>query len=116
MGLNKQKILILSSSFPRYDGDFAGNFVYELAKRLKLENLSVIIIAPNDSTTKFQENMNGLNVYRFPYFFPSNLQKLAYGGGISYNIKKSFLAKIQIPFFILFELFTTLKIVRREKI
>jgi len=49
------KILVLSSSFPRYTGDFAGNFVYELTKRLKDNFLSAIILSPHDFGAKFQE-------------------------------------------------------------
>lgn len=114
--MKKKRILILSSSFPRFSGDFAGNFVYELAKRLKDYCLDIIIVAPHDKIARFQEDMNGLKVYRFPYFFPCRLQKLAYGDGISYNVKKSFLVKLQIPLFFLFELIKVLKIVKRERI
>ena len=45
---------------------------------------------------------DGIPVYRFTYFWPSGLQKLAYGDGIPTNIRRSFLAKMQLPVFILF--------------
>lgn len=110
------KILVLSSSFPRYSGDFAGNFVYELTTRLKKYGFEVIILAPHDSGARFRENMEGLLVYRFPYFYPYSIQKLSYGSGISYNLKKTFLAKIQVPLFFLSELLGVIRIAKKEKI
>ncbi len=110
------KILVLSSSFPRYRGDFAGNFVYELTTRLIDGDFEAIILAPHDSGVRFKENMGGLMIYRFPYFYPYSLQKLAYGSGISYNLKKSFWAKIQVPLFFLSELFAVIKLANKEKI
>ena len=110
------KILVLTTSFPRYKGDFAGNFVYELAKRLKEEGFAVIVLAPHHPDTRLQENMEGLKIYRFPYFYPYRLQKLAYGNGFPDNLKRSNLAKIQVPLFFLFELFFAIKIVKRMNI
>lgn len=110
------KILTLTSSFPRYRGDLAGDFVYELAKRLKERGFEITVLTPHHLDTRFQENIDGMKVYRFPYFYPFKFQKLAYGSGISYNLKNSYLAKIQVPLFFLSELFGAIKIIRKEKI
>lgn len=110
------KILMLTSSFPRYKRDFMGNPVYELAKRLKERGFTIIILAPHGSGTRLQENMGGLKVYRFSYFYPYNLQKVSYGNGIPYNIKRNYLAKIEVPLFFLSELFSTIKVIKKEKI
>jgi glycosyltransferase involved in cell wall biosynthesis len=48
--------------------------------------------------------------------FVLNLMTLAYGGGILASLKKSGLAKIQVPFFFVSELYYALKLVRKEKI
>jgi len=111
-----RRLLLLTSSFPRYKGDSAGNFVFELAKKLKERAFKVIVLCPHHLDTKFKEDMFGLNVYRFPYFYPFSYQKIYRDGGIMYNLKNSFMAKTQVPLFFLSELFYTMKIIRKEKI
>lgn len=103
-------IILLTSSFPRYDGDLSGNFILELAKRLSVE-YDISIICPHSDGCKFYEKIWGVTVTRFPYFFPLKLQRLYTDGGIPYNFQRSKLAKIQSPFFMTLELiFTALKI------
>jgi len=58
----------------------------------------------------------GIEISRFKYFYPLKYQKLAYGGGIADNISKSNLAKFQIPLFVIAELISAMKIIRKESI
>ncbi len=96
-------VLILTSSFPRYTGDFAGNPVYELIKALsKEEDIKIHVVAPTDTDSETFERLNkNICIYRFKYFIPQKWQKIAYGYGIPTNLKESILAKIQFPLFIL---------------
>ncbi|MHC1756369.1 MAG: glycosyltransferase family 4 protein [Methanosarcina sp.] len=110
------KVLVLTSSFPRFIGDVSSHFVYDFSEGLKKSNHDVFVLAPHHTSAKKKELMNGLIVTRFKYFFPSHLQKFAYGGGVAYNLKNSLLAKIQIPFFFVFELLSTINILRKENI
>jgi len=42
--------------------------------------------------------MEGIQIYRVPYFYPTRLQRLAYvGGGILANIRRGWLARVQVP-------------------
>lgn len=110
------KILVLTTTFPRWKGDSTPAFVYELSKRLKDENTDIVVLAPHHEGARKFEIMDGIKIYRFPYFYPYKYQKLAYGGGILPSIKKSHLAKIQVPFLFISELYYTFKIVREEQI
>lgn len=109
-------LLVLTSSFPRYLGDHSGNFVNELVKKLQEKGLDIVILAPHQEGAKKYEIMDGMKVYRFPYFYPIKYQRLAYGGGIPSNLKRSKLAKVQAPLMFLSELYYSLKIVKKEKI
>ncbi len=60
--------------------------------------------------------MDGLRIYRFPYFYPTRHQKLCYEGGVLENIKRSWLARIQIPLLFFFEFIYGLRIALREDI
>lgn len=109
----KLKILIITSKFPRYKGDAQPPFSYDLARHLLKEGCEVHVIAPHDFKAKKTEVFDGIYVYRFRYFFPTSMQKVAYGPGIPDNIKNSFLAKIQALPFTISEILLTKKIVKK---
>lgn len=111
-----KKVLVLTTTFPRWQNDTTPAFVYELSKRLYANGLKVVVLAPHHQSAKKFEMMDGMKIYRFPYFWPAKYQILAYEGGIIPNIRRSNLAKIQVPLLVLSELYYTFKIMRKEKI
>jgi glycosyltransferase involved in cell wall biosynthesis len=108
------KILFSTSTFPRWENDTQATFVFDLATNLQKLGTEVTIIAPHHFEAKKREVMNGLKVYRFSYFMPRRLQKLCYGAGMLPNFKKSWLAKIQVPFFFISQLIWTFYLVIKE--
>ena len=109
-------ICMLTTSFPRYKGDYAGVFVHELAKELVQRGNKVSVIAPHAVKSLGKETLDGVGVSRFQYFFPLSSQRLAYGSGVVSNIKTSWMAKVQIPFFIISSFLKTLRESRRADI
>lgn len=114
-GKRSSRLLILSSSFPRFVGDLQGHFIYELATRLNQGNY-VTVLCPRAEKTLKTESLNGLSICRFSYFYPHQFQYLTRDGGIAYNFKHGFLAKLQIPLFLISELLYTVATVRKLKI
>ncbi len=110
------RLLVLTTTFPRWKQDSTPSFIYEWSKRLQENGFEIIVLAPSHYGAKRFEIMDKMKVYRFPYFYPAKFQRLAYGGGILPSLKKSNLAKIQVPFFFLSELYYALKLVRKENI
>jgi len=88
---------IVTTSFPRHEGDNAGNFIYGLARSLVKRENKVSVIAPSDRTTPKKENFQGISIKRFDYFPIRSLQTLCYGSGILENIKRHPLAILQLP-------------------
>jgi len=115
-GVIEIKVLVLTTTFPRWENDTTPAFVCDLSKRLRDEELEIVVLAPHCEGAKRFEIMDGLIVYRFPYFYPAKYQRLAYGGGILPSLKRSHLAKIQVPLLFLSELFYAFKIIREQKI
>jgi len=94
-------VLFVTTSFPRFHNDFAGSFIYRYAKYLARDGAQVSVLAPGNPGTPAKEVMDGVAVRRYNYFLPASSQRLAYGtSGILANIKKSWLAKLQVPFFL----------------
>lgn len=96
------KICMLTTSYPRYEGDYAGCFVHNLSKELIKKGIDVCVLAPNDINAKSHEFIDNVEIYRFKYWFTKKGQKLTYGSGMPSNMSNSFIAKIQIPFFLFF--------------
>lgn len=110
------KILVLTTTFPRWKNDSTASFVDQLSERMKDRHTEIIVLAPHYEGAKKFEIMDGMKIYRFPYFYPYRYQKLAYDGGVLSNIKRSHLAKVQIPLFFLSELYYTFKIIKKEQV
>jgi glycosyltransferase involved in cell wall biosynthesis len=92
------RVLTLTTTFPRWTDDTRPRFVYDLSKHMTRRGVEVIVLAPHHEGARFHEMMEGIEVYRFPYFFPYKYQNLCWGGGIRENIAHSILAKVQVPF------------------
>lgn len=108
--------MVTATTFPRWQGDTEPPFVFHLSECLSKKGFEMIILAPHHPGAKHVEKMGNLKVYRFPYFYPKKYQRLCYEGGALPNMERSFLAKVQVPFLILSELYYMAKIIRKEKI
>ena len=83
------KILIVTSSFPRWTGDPAGIFLLHLGKALTNLGHDITVLAPHAPHIPVREEMEGIEVHRFRYAWPGRLQTLAYGEGMAINVRKN---------------------------
>jgi len=104
---NELSILVLTSSFPRSDGDYPGSFIQKSSEALTSRGMRVHVLCPADNVFS-DYTPPGVSVTRFNYFFPKKYQMLAYRGGMTFNINNSKLAFLQLPFFLLSFLFQAL--------
>lgn len=91
---------MLTTGFPRYGGDLAGNFVFFCCRALQDLELRVLVVAPHAPGTATQETLGGIPVRRFRYLFPAALERVAYDDGTPANLGRSWLAWLGLPFFI----------------
>jgi glycosyltransferase involved in cell wall biosynthesis len=91
------RVCIVTTSFPRFPGDFAGLFVKGLARGLVRRGLEVVVVCPHAPGCATREDVDGVEVHRFRYCLPTSLQCLAYGSGIASNLRQNRLAKLQVP-------------------
>jgi glycosyltransferase involved in cell wall biosynthesis len=111
--MDKKKLLIITSTFPRWKNDTDPPFVFELAKRLTI-HFDVTILTPNYPGALSDEVLAGVRIHRFRYFF-KNLEILAGSEGILPTLKKNKFFYLLVPFFILAELLALLKLIRKTK-
>lgn len=111
----RKKLLVLTSTFPRHFHDpVPARFVLDLSKRLA-EAYRVVVVAPHDPGAAYEEYFGPLKVLRFPYFFPTGLQRLCNGQGILPNMRKGIFPKLQVPFLFLFEYLFIKRVLQVEK-
>ena len=107
----KKRLLVITSTFPRWKNDADPPFVYELSRRLT-DSFDVTVHTPHYSGAKTREMMDGVSVHRFRYFFEP-LEKLAGSTGMLPTLRHNKFYFALVPFFLLAQLFSLLLLVRR---
>lgn len=79
------RILVLSSTYPRWLGDPEPAFVHELCRRLASQ-FDVMVLSPHAPGALREEDMDGVKIRRFRYA-PAKLETLISNGGIINNLK-----------------------------
>ena len=83
---------IVTTSFPRSAGDFAGRFVFELARGFTRGGYRVEVVVPEPSTpyhwSMDADWLEGIRVYPAPYFRPTGYQRLFFDAGVPDNIRR----------------------------
>jgi len=94
------KICMLTTGFPRFEGDLFGSFILQLAAELVHQGIDVEVVAPHERGLPRYEEIRGVRVRRFRYCIPPSWQQVAYGGGIPTNLARSWISRLQVPLFL----------------
>lgn len=95
----KPKLLIATSTYPRWQGDPEPGFVHELARRLT-DHFDVVVLCPHAAGALSQERLDGVEVLRYRYA-PDCWESLVNNGGIVENLKKNVWKWLLLPSFFL---------------
>ena len=107
----KPKLLILTSTFPRWRDDTDPPFVFHLAKRLT-DKFEVAVHTPHYPGAEREEKMLGITVFRFRYFIQP-LQKLAGATGIIPTLREKKIYYLILPFFLIAQFCSLLILIRK---
>jgi len=107
-----KKILVLTSTFPRWKNDTDPPFVFELCRRLS-KDFQIHVLAPHAPGAAREEIFRGIKITRFPYFFP-RWELLSYTGGILSNLKHHPMRLGLIPFFLLGQLIALIRLLQKD--
>lgn len=81
----KPRLLVITSTYPRWRDDTEPSFVHQLASRLT-NRFDVVVSTSHTLGAKTAEIMDGVLVLRYRYA-PAGLESLVYGGGLLANLK-----------------------------
>lgn len=97
--VDRPRLLVLASTYPRWPGDHEPGFVHELSKRL-VGKFEVTVLCPHAPGARTLETMDGVEVVRYRYA-PEKLESLVNDGGIVTNLRLHMWKYLLVPGFIL---------------
>jgi glycosyltransferase involved in cell wall biosynthesis len=108
---NKQKLLVLTSTYPRWSGDTEPAFVKQLSELLS-GSYEVHVLAPHcQGSNRVEDLGDGIQIFRFRYA-PDSWERLAYNGGVLENLKRNKSLYLLVPVFMLVQFVAAIKLCR----
>lgn len=95
----KKTILVLASTYPRWEADHEPRFIHELCKRLTTQ-FNVIALVPDSQNADPSEIFDDVEVIRYRYA-PKHMQSLVNNGGIVANLKNYLWKWLLVPGFLI---------------
>lgn len=114
LSTRKPKLLVLTSTLPRWENDTEPRFVLDLARALA-DRFDPIILAPMAVGAARKETLDGINVERFAYAPRENWQVLATPGAIMPNLRKYRMLWLLVPMLLIAQFFAIVRTIRRER-
>ncbi|HET7175342.1 MAG TPA: glycosyltransferase [Gammaproteobacteria bacterium] len=111
---SRPRLLVLSSTYPRWRDDPEPSFVHELSRRLTAD-FEVTVLCPHAPGAKTEEELDGVSVERYRYA-PAAWETLVHGGGMAANLKRNPLKWLLVPGFLLGQAWAARRIVRRRSV
>ncbi|MCL7488659.1 MAG: glycosyltransferase [Desulfobulbaceae bacterium] len=107
----KHRLLVLTSTFPRWSEDTDPPFVYELSKRLAAD-FEVFVHTPHYPGSKTHEIVDNITVHRFRYCL-APFEKLAGSSGILPTLQRNKMFYGLLPLYLIAQFFSLLFLVYR---
>lgn len=110
--MHRPRILVLTSTFPRWADDRLPRFVFDLSRGLT-RHFDLVVLAPHSAGAAETERMDGVTVRRFRYA-PERWETLAYGGGILAGLRRAPVRAILVPLFMAAAVLSAVLNLRKE--
>ncbi|MGB9429892.1 MAG: glycosyltransferase [Gammaproteobacteria bacterium] len=107
---HRPRLLVLTSTYPRWSGDHEPGFVHELCRRL-IDDFDVTVLCPHATGAAIEEVMDGVCIKRYRYA-PTSLETLVNKGGIITNLKRQPWKWLLVLGFLLKEAWATWRLIR----
>jgi glycosyltransferase involved in cell wall biosynthesis len=110
---SRETVLVLSSTYPRWDGDHEPGFVHELSKRLA-DRFDVVALVPSAPGAAPRETLDGVEVVRYRYA-PRRWETLVNAGGIVTNLRRQPWKWLLVPSFLAAQALRAALVLRKRK-
>lgn len=109
----RPSLLVITSTYPRWQGDPEPGFVHELSKRLAAD-FRVTVLCPHSPGALDTEVLDGVEVIRYHYA-PVRWETLVNDGGIIANLRKSKWKILLLPTFVMTQAWNVWLLVRKQQ-
>ncbi len=109
------RVCLLTSNFPRWDGDATTPFVLHLAQDLIKLGWQVEVLAPHAAGAARHEILHGVPVWRFRYLWPASQQTVCYQGGALINLRMHRTNWLKLPLLVFFEWLALMALLLRRR-
>lgn len=110
----RPRLLVLTSTYPRWEGDPEPGFVHELARRLT-GRFHVTVLSPHAPGAAASDTMDGVEVIRYRYA-PEAWETLVNDGGVVTNLRKAKWKYLLVPGFVLAQAWQAWRLVRHRRV
>lgn len=108
------RVLVLASTFPRWEGDAQPRFILDLCRHLP--DCEVHVLVPGATGALPHEVIDGVTVHRFRYAPLARWETLAYGGGMLANVRQHPLRLALLPSFLTMMLLSAWRLAIRNRV
>lgn len=116
------RIVVLTSSYPRFSGDVVAPFIKSISEGLSSLGHEVIVVAPYDievaQTNENQEtsSKSAPLLYRFRYIWPKKWHIMGHARSLQADVRLRWQTYFLLPFFLIAQFFTLLSVCRKHHI
>jgi len=109
----RPRLLVLTSTYPRWAGDPEPAFVHELSRRLT-NRFEVHVLGPHAPNAKFGEVLDGVHVHRYRYA-PERWETLVNDGGMLANVRRHPWKWLLVPGFLIGQYLSLRRLLRKVR-
>ncbi len=91
------RLLVITSNYPRWEGDSTTPFVLDLTRALAARGWQADVLAPHAPDAARDEVLGGVPVHRFRYLRPERAQTVCYQGGALVNLRQNRTNLLKLP-------------------
>lgn len=99
MSKKSKKALVITSTYPRHENDYAVPWMREIHRRLTEQGHEITVLAPSYKGLR-SHKIDGIEVKRFRYA-PAFIERLTHEEGATYKIRNAFMQLLAIPYIIM---------------
>lgn len=111
---DRPRLLVITSTLPRWEGDTEPRFVLDLARAMA-DRFEPVILAPMAQGAAARETLDGVRIERYRYAPARRIEKLAAPGAIMPNLRTNPWLVLLVPGFFLGQLIALVLLLRRER-
>ncbi len=109
----KHKLLVLTSTYPRFQGDHEPRFIADLCERLAYK-YEILVLTQHRPGTKTREKINGVVIERFRYA-PKKFAVLSESGGMSNALSQNPVMWLCVPLLLIAQIWATARCIKKFK-